>query len=58
MEYHSHPREFKLIGFLAEGLECDLGDLESLAIREPTGLLVAGDEIALEMKQESVLECC
>ena len=58
MEYHSHPREFKLIGFLAEGLECDLGDLTSLAKTEPTALLVPGNEYCLEKEQERVLDAC
>ena len=57
-EYYYHPREFKLIGFLENGLECDLNYLTSLASTEPTALLVAGDEYCLQSAQESVLESC
>ena len=57
-DHHYHPREFKLIGFLAHGLECDLGDLSSLARFEPTALLVPGSEYSLQAKQQRVLDVC
>ena len=56
--YHHHPREFKMIGLLQNGLECNLGDLNSLASCEPTALLVAGDMYALQKEQDRVLESC
>ena len=57
-KHHFHPREFRLIGFLADGLECDLNDLYSLAKTEPTALLVAGGEYSLQREQERVLDVC
>ena len=55
-KYHFHPREFRIVGFLADGLECDLGDLYSLAKTEPTALLVPGSEYCLQRQQERVVE--
>ena len=57
-KHHFYPREFKLIGWLVNGLECDLGDLYSLAKYEPTALLEAGSDDWLQIKQEGVLDAC
>ena len=57
-EYHFHPREFRLVGFLDDGLDCDFSNLHSLASSEPTALLVPGSEYCLQREQERVLEVC
>ena len=47
-----------MIGFLENGLECNLRDLYSLASSEPTALLVAGGEYSLQREQDRVLDSC
>ena len=58
-EHHWYPREFQLIGVLADGLECDLGSLENLASSEPKARLVATTAYPpLLGERDSVLGIC
>ena len=55
---NSHPREFRLVGVLQRGLECNVKSFEALAGTEPRGLIVAAEDDKLEGKQADVLGVC
>ena len=52
------PREFRLVGILQDGLECDFDSLVALSRTEPKGLLVATEIDTLIGRQDNVLEAC
>ena len=58
-EHHWYPREFQLIGILADGLECNLNSLEDLASSEPKARLIATTAYPpLLGERSNLLEVC
>ena len=52
------PREFRLVGVLQDGIECDFNSLLALSRTEPKALLVATDQDKYNGRYDDVLEVC